>query len=98
MAAFNNEGHFWLKNGSSMWILHSVGGTDRGAQVLMAIPKPFDKFPTPSGITQLETSRQQVRFLYANGGTEWTYICLVENTYSPGWNDTWFSLSGGGLS
>jgi hypothetical protein len=98
MAAFNNEGHFFLQNGSSMWILRPVGGTDQGAQVLMAIPKPFDTFPTPAGITQLETSRQQVRFLYANGGTEWHYICLVENTLSPGWNATFFSLSGGGLS
>jgi hypothetical protein len=96
--AFNNEGHFWLKNGESMWILRSVGGVGQGAQILQAMPQPFDTFPTPSGITQLESTRQQVRFQYSNGGTLWTYICLVENTYSPGWNATWFTLSGGGLS
>lgn len=96
--AFNNEGHYWLKNGESLWILRSVAGQELGAQVLMAIPQPFDTFPTPSGITQLETGRQQLRFQYANGGFEWTYICLVENSYSPGWHATWFTLSGGGLS
>jgi hypothetical protein len=69
-----------------------------GAPVLQAIPKPFATFPTPAGIKQLETSRQQARFLYANGGTEWWNICFVENTPSPGWNHTWFSMSGGGLS
>jgi hypothetical protein len=98
MAAFNNIGHYWIKNGSAFWAGIKAGGTDWGAQVLMAIPKPFDTFPTPDGITQLETGRQQVRFLYANGGTEWIYFCLVENTYFPGWNATFFSLSGGGLS
>jgi len=96
--AFNQLGHYWIKNGEAFWILRSVGGVDQGAQYQMAIPVPFDTFPTPSGITQLETSRQQIRFLYANGGTEYTYICLVENTPNPGWHATWFGLSGGGLS
>jgi hypothetical protein len=96
--AFNNVGHYWLKNGYHMWVGIKAGGTDWGAQYLMAIPKPFDTFLTPSGITQLETGRQQVRFIYAYGGTEWHYYCLVENTPNPGWNDTWFSLSGGGLN
>jgi hypothetical protein len=95
--AYNNEGHYWLANGASIWILRGVGGVDRGAQVAMAIPKPFDTFPTPSGITQLETGHHQVRVTYTNGGTLWQYICLVENTLSPGWLATWFSMAGGGL-
>jgi hypothetical protein len=98
--AFNDVAHIWLANGASVWVTyrsapHGVG-EDRGAQWIMAHPKPFDTFPTPSGTTQLESSRFQIRFLYANGGTDWSYNCLVENTASPGWNSTFFSLSGGG--
>ena|SRR5438477_7455439 len=97
--AFNNIGHTWLRNGESIWATIIFGsGEDRGAQYIMATPVPFDTFPTPSGITQLETSRFQKRFIYANGGTQWSYNCWVEDTYSPGWNHTFFSLSGGGLS
>ncbi|WP_234895497.1 hypothetical protein [Sinorhizobium meliloti] len=44
----------------------------------------------------METTRHQKRFLYANGGTDWWYFALVENTYSPGWNSTFFTLTGGG--
>jgi hypothetical protein len=96
--AFNNVGHYWLRNGNSMWVNVTMGrlGEDRGAQWIMADPKPFDTFPTPSGITQLETGRFQKRVTYTNGGTLWQYFALVENTASPGWNHTWFSLSGGG--
>jgi hypothetical protein len=100
--AFNNLGKFFLANGGNMWVTyrHLSGniGTDAGAQWIMADPMPFDTFPTPSGTTQLESSRFQKRFLYANGGTDWSYNCLVENTPSPGWNSTFFSLSGGGNS
>jgi hypothetical protein len=98
--AFNNVGKYWLANGGTMWITLRFGqlGEDRGAQWMMASPLPFDTFPTPSGTTQLESSRFQKRFVYANGGTEWSYNCLVENTRSPGWNATWFTMSGGGNS
>jgi hypothetical protein len=100
--AFNNLGKFFLANGGNMWVtyrrLSGNIGTDAGAQWIMADPMPFDTFPTPSGTTQLESSRFQKRFLYANGGTDWSYNCFVENTASPGWNSTWFSLSGGGNS
>lgn len=98
--AFNNVGKYWLANGATTWVTirFSPHGTaeDRGAQWIMANPLPFDTFPTPSGTTQLESSRFQKRFLYANGGTDWSYNCLVENTAAPGWNSTWFTLSGGG--
>ena len=98
--AFNNLGHYWLANGHSMWVTVRFGrnsaGEDRGAQWIMANPLPFDTFPTPSGTTQLESSRFQKRVLYANGGTDWTYNCLVENTAAPGWLSTFFTLSGGG--
>jgi hypothetical protein len=98
--AFNNVGHYWLANGHTMWVTilfapHGVG-QDRGAQWIMANPLPFDTFPTPSGTIQLESGRFQKRFIYTNGGTEVSYNCLVENTYSPGWLATWFDLSGGG--
>lgn len=98
--AFNNVGHFWLANGGSTWVSvrfapHGVG-EDRGAQWIMANPLPFDTFPTPSGTTQLESGRFQKRFVRAHGGSEWTYFCLVENTRSPGWNATYFTLTGGG--
>ena len=98
--AFNGVGKFWLANGKSTWVTirftpHGVA-VDKGAQWIMASPLPFDTFPTPSGTTQLEVSRFQKRFLYSNGGTDWSYNCLVENTYSPGWNSTWFTLQGGG--
>jgi hypothetical protein len=62
----------------------------------MANPLPFDSFPTPDGTTQLESGRFQKRFEYANGGTDWSYNCFVENSFSPGWNPTFFTLSGGG--
>lgn len=95
-----NAGHYWIANGERYWVtirfLSGGVAVDRGAQWIMADPKPFDTFPTPSGTTQLESTRAQKRFLYANGGTDWSYNCLVENTYSPGWNATWFSLTGGG--
>jgi len=96
--AFNNAGRWWLKNGESMFIGISFGspGINMGPIFATALPLPFDTIPTPSGITQLETSRQQVRFLYANGGTAWTYFWLVQNSPSPGWNSTWFTMSGGG--
>jgi hypothetical protein len=98
--AFNNVGRFWLPNGHTMWVTYrhiEAGiGVDRGAQWIMAAPRPFDTFPTPSGTTQLESSRFQKRFVYRNGGTDWSYNCLVENTRAPGWNATLFSLSGGG--
>lgn len=98
--AFNNLGKYWLANGGNMWVTlrfnpHGTGD-DHGAQWIMADPMPFDTSPTPSGTTQLESSRFQKRVLYANGGTDWSYNCLVENTPSPGWLSTWFSLSGGG--
>jgi hypothetical protein len=98
--AFNNVGRFWLANGHKTWVTvrfkpHGIG-VDRGAQWIMANPLPFDTFPTPSGTTQLESSRFQKRFVYANGGTDWSYNCLVENTAERGWNSTWFTLSGGG--
>jgi hypothetical protein len=93
-------GHAWLENGNSVWwnIFFSPHGThdDMGAQWMMANPLPFDSFPTPSGTTQLETSRFQKRVVYANGGTDWTYHCLVENTAAPGWLPTWYNLQGGG--
>jgi hypothetical protein len=98
--AFNHVGHVWLVNGQSVWVTVRFAptgiGEDRGAQWIMANPMPFDTFPTPSGTTQLESSRFQKRVVYRNGGTEWTYNCLVENTASPGWLSTWFDLSGGG--
>lgn len=94
--AFNNVGHYFLRNGHSVWVSISFRNGDRGAQWIMADPKPFDTFPTPSGITQLETRHFQKRFTYTNGGTLWQYFVLVENTASPGWNNTWFSLHGGG--
>jgi hypothetical protein len=98
--AFNNLGKFWLANGHSTWVYvrfapHGTG-EDRGAQWIQASPLPFDTFPTPTGYTQLETTRHQKRFLYANGGTDWWYYALVENSYSPGWNSTFFTLTGGG--
>jgi hypothetical protein len=93
-------GNFWLANGHNMWVTYwfSPHGTkdDMGAQWMLANPLPFNTFPTPSGTTQLETSRFQKRVLYANGGTEWTYNALVENTAAPGWLPTWFNLEGGG--
>jgi hypothetical protein len=100
IVAFNNVGHYFLVNGASTWITirfnpHGVG-EDHGAQWIMADPKSFDTFPTPSGTTQLESSRAQKRVVYQNGGTDWSYNCLVENTASPGWLPTWFSLTGGG--
>ena len=55
----------------------------------MANPKPFDTFPTLSGITQLESGRFQKRFLYQNGETDWSYNSLIEKTYRPGWNATY---------
>ena len=66
--AFNDVAHIWLANGASVWVTyrsapHGVG-EDRGAQWIMAHPKPFDTFPTPSGTTQLESSRFQI----ADGG------------------------------
>jgi len=95
-----NTGKYWLANGSSVWIIQwfgrEGGGTDGGALWLMASPLPFDTFPTPSGTTQLETSRFQRRFVYANGGTDWTYNYFVENNLSQGWHSTWFTMSGGG--
>jgi hypothetical protein len=98
--AFNNIGRTWLDNGATTWVTilfapHGVG-EDRGAQWIMANPLPFDTFPTPSGTTQLESGRFQKRVVYENGGTEWTYNCLVENTRAPGWLSTFFTLSGGG--
>jgi hypothetical protein len=98
--AFNNAGKFFLANGANTWVTyrnmqHGVA-VDMGAQWIMATPLPFDTFPTPSGTTQLESSRFQKRFLYANGGTDWSYNCLVENTAAPGWNSTFFTLTGGG--
>jgi hypothetical protein len=90
-----STGKFWLANGQNMWVY--IGwGRDMGATWIQASPLPFDTFPTPSGYTQLETSRQQKRFLYANGGTDWWYFALVDNTYAPGWNSTYFTLTGGG--
>jgi hypothetical protein len=95
--AFNNVGKYWLVNGASTWVTVRLnGGVDGGAQWIMANPLPFDRSPTPSGTTQLESSRFQKRFVYTNGGTDWSYNCFVENTPSPGWNSTWFTLSGGG--
>jgi hypothetical protein len=98
--AFNHEGHYWLKNGASIWITyknapHGVG-EDLGAQWIQANPEPFDTFPAPSGTIQLETGRFQKRAVYENGGLEISYIVLVENTESPGWLDTYFDLDGGG--
>jgi hypothetical protein len=98
--AFAHIGHTWLANGQAVWqtVLfnpHGVG-EDRGAQWIMGNPLPFDTFPTPSGTTQLESSRFQKRVVYQNGGAEWSYNCLVENTASPGWLPTWFDLTGGG--
>jgi hypothetical protein len=98
--AFNNVGKFWLANGANVWVTyrntpHGVG-VDSGAQWIMGTPIPFDTFPTPSGTTQLESTRHQKRFVYANGGTDWSYNCVVENTAAPGWHSTWVSLSGGG--
>ena|ERR1700676_898258 len=93
-------GHSWIANGESFWFTYwfAPHGTkdDMGAQWALANPLPFDTFPTPSGTTQLETRRFQKRVLYANGGTEWTYNCLVENTANPGWLPTWMNLQGGG--
>ena len=93
-------GNYWLANGASTWVsvrfLSGGVGTDKGAQWIMAHPLPFNTFPTPSGITQLESGRFQLRFTYTNGGTDWEYFCLVQNTPSPGWNGTWFNLTGGG--
>ncbi|MET4644473.1 hypothetical protein ABZY10_39105 [Streptomyces sp. NPDC006539] len=96
--AFNNQGHYWLANGENMWVTMKFGsvGTDRGAQWIMADPKPYDTSPTPSGIMQFEVSRFQKRHEYRNGGGEWSYNCLVENTKNPGWLGGWFCLSGGG--
>jgi hypothetical protein len=98
--AFNDIGDYWLANGNSMWVSVRFApagvGQDRGAQWTMAGARPFSTFPTPSGTTQLETSNFQKRFIYSNGGTDWSYWCLVTNTYSPGWNATFFGLSGGG--
>ena len=97
---FNNVGHYWLKNGESMWVTLRFGpsgaGQDHGAQWIMADPKPFDTFPTPSGTIQLETGRFQKRVVYMNGGTDWSYNVFVENTASPYWLSTWFCLQGGG--
>ncbi len=100
--AFNDIGHYWIDPGNSFWVTvlfnpHGVG-EDRGAQWIMANPKPFDTFPTPDGTIQLETGRFQKRVVNTNGGTEWSYNALVENTFSPGWLSTWFALSGGGNS
>jgi hypothetical protein len=98
--AFNNLGHFWLQNGYSMWVTYRYApsgvGVDRGAQWIMADPKPFDTFPTPSGTTQLEVNRFQKRFVYRNGGGDWSYNAFVQNTPSPGWLSTWFCIQGGG--
>jgi hypothetical protein len=98
--AFNNVGKFFLKNGVSTWVTYRYApygvGEDNGAQWIMATPLPFDTFPTPSGTTQLESSRFQKRFVYANGGTDWSYNALVENSAAPGWNATLFTLTGGG--
>jgi hypothetical protein len=92
-----------LANGSSFWVTIRFGqltpggsGKDIGAQWIMADPKPFDTFPTRPGTTQLESGRFQKRHLYANGGEDWSYNCFVENSFSPGWKATFFTLSGGG--
>lgn len=98
--AFDDIGPLWIANGESFWVtvrfLSNGVATDRGAIWIMADPKPFDAIPVPSGTTQLESGRFQKRFLYANGGVDWSYNALVENSYSPGWNPTFFNLSGGG--
>jgi hypothetical protein len=98
--AFNNQGKVFLANGQNVWITHRTGtpGVDQGAQWIMADPMPFATFPTPSGTTQLESGNFQKRVVYANGGTDWSYNCLVTNTAAPGWLSTFFSLSGGGNS
>jgi hypothetical protein len=98
--AFNHTGKWWLANGANMWVAWrnrpTGSGTKAGPIWVMAMPYPYDTFPTPSGTTQLEVLRSQVRFVYQNGGEDWAYYFLVENTRSPGWNPTWFGLSGGG--
>lgn len=94
--AFNNLGKYWLAAGQSMWVELDFKGADRGAQYLMASPLPFDTFPTPSGITSLECSRVGKQFVYFNGGTRWTYYCLVQCNGGSGHNSTWFTMQGGG--
>jgi hypothetical protein len=93
-------GDFFLHNGESAWITQRFtrGGVsfDNGAQWIMANPKPFDTFPTPSGTIQLESGRFQKRVVYQNGGTDWSYNALIENTPNPGWLSTKFSIQGGG--
>jgi hypothetical protein len=98
--AFNNAGHFWLANGESLWVTlrffpHGNNGSDNGVQWIMASPlsEPFAGF---EGTTQLESGRFQKRVQGSNTGTDWSYNCLVENSYSPGWNATFFDVSGGG--
>ena len=98
--SFNNVGHFFLANGASVWVTyryvpHGIG-EDQGAQWIMATPLPFDTFPTPSGTTQLESGRFQKRVVYENGGTDWSYFALVQNTAAPGWHSTFATLQGGG--
>lgn len=96
--AFNRWGHFWLANGANTWITIRFGSPskDLQSQWMMPNPEPFDTFPTPSGTMQFEVSRFQRRHEYRNGGSDWSYIALIENTPSPGWLGGWFSLSGGG--
>lgn len=96
--AFNGVGAAWLANGASVWRTIGFGSvpSDRGAQWIMANPRPFDTFPTPSGNLQFEVGRFQKRHLYQNGGTALTYNVLVQNTPSPGWLSGWYDLQGGG--
>lgn len=100
--AFEGVGHYWLANGESLWVtlrFFPTGnkGAENGAQWIMANPLSD---PLPKGIfigtTQLESGRFQKRVASVPGGVDWSYNCLVENSYSPGWNATFFDVSGGG--
>jgi hypothetical protein len=94
-------GHFFIAKGASVfgtyrWVPHGVG-VDKGAQWIMATPLPFETFPMPSGITQLESGRFQKRFTFENGGMDWSYWALVQNTAGPGFgHNTFAKLQGGG--
>jgi hypothetical protein len=94
--AFNNTGQHWLKSGESGGYTLRFGpeamGSDHGAQWMMAVPLPFDTFPTPWGLYRLVTDRHAKQVLYANGGTDYTYTCEVHNEGVS----TFFTFTGGG--
>src|SRR5262245_37946095 len=106
--AFQQLGPVFLKSGESVWVTITFGsGEDHGAQWIMAHPESGAGVPgnNPNwGTSQCEVSRFQIRSNLFNQIIPelfepqriayFTYNCLV--TCTEGFNDTWFTLTGGG--